>query len=213
MATRKKLTKKAPVRAPASAGMLQLLVTLDDVKPAVWRRLLVPADFPLSLLHPVFQVALGWTNSHLHAWNIGGRRYAPDDGEVDVETENNEDFRLGDLVHAGSRFLYEYDFGDSWMHRVEVEKVLPVDPRFPWPACLDGKNACPPEDCGGAPGYEELRRALASPRHPEHDEMRTWVGGYFDPAGFDANVVNGALREMWDVLTRPEPRRGARSAR
>ncbi|HET8541883.1 MAG TPA: plasmid pRiA4b ORF-3 family protein [Anaeromyxobacter sp.] len=176
--------------------ILQLKVTLAEVEPLVWRRLLVPADVTLAKLHDVLQDAMGWTNSHLHCFEIAGRRI----GMVGVEEDSPEleDERrvqvASVLPKKGARLVYRYDYGDDWEHVVEVEDVTAADRRLSYPLCIAGARACPPEDCGGAGAYEDLLRALARPDDDRHDELLTWVGGYFDPEGFDANAVNRLLR-------------------
>jgi hypothetical protein len=92
--------------------------------------------------------------------------------------------------------MYEYDFGDDWVHEVEVDERLGSDARLSYPLCIGGSRACPPEDCGGPSGYEELLAGLADPRDPQHEELLTWVGGHFDREGFDVNRTNRALREI-----------------
>jgi hypothetical protein len=180
-------------------AIYQLKVTLTHVKPPVWRRLLVPSNLPLHQLHEVLQEAMGWTNSHLHAFCLRERRIGDisigdDFGEQPLEDERK--VRLDELVGPGQALLYEYDFGDGWLHQVRVEKKLEPDPGHRYPLCIGGARACPPEDCGGPPGYERLLAALASPDHAEHNELVTWSGGTFDPEGFDVNRVNAALRAL-----------------
>jgi len=96
----------------------------------------------------------------------------------------------------GSRktFTYIYDFGDDWCHKVKVEKIIPLQAPLPLAACLDGENACPPEDVGGPPGYEDFLQALADPAHPEHEDMSEWIDGDFDPTEFSVAEVNARLR-------------------
>ena len=89
--------------------------------------------------------------------------------------------------------IYTYDFGDGWEHGIVLEKQLPADPGTTYPVCTDGKLACPPEDCGGIPGYYHLLDALADPQHPEHEEMRDWIGDDFDPQLFSVDSVNQRL--------------------
>ncbi len=180
----------------AQADVLQLKVTLEGVSPPVWRRLLVPGTMTLGKLHGTFQAAMGWTNSHLHCFELGDRRFGMVGVEEDAEDlEDERRIRLATLLRRkGDELLYRYDYGDDWEHRVVLEAVVPVDRRFAYPLCAGGGRACPPEDCGGPGGYEELLRALVSSKNPGHDEAVTWVGGYFDPDGFDANSVNGVLR-------------------
>jgi hypothetical protein len=93
------------------------------------------------------------------------------------------------LSQPGSKIYYEYDFGDSWEHEIELEAVLPADPGTRYPVCLSGRRCCPPEDCGGTPGYEQFLDAIRDPQHPEHEDMLQWVGGPFDPEEFDAGAV------------------------
>lgn len=98
---------------------------------------------------------------------------------------------LGESVKT---FLYEYDFGDSWVHHVDVEAVTESNPDWQYPLCAAGARAAPPEDVGGVPGYQEFLAAIGDPNHEEHDSMLTWVGGAFDPEGFDLNAINRSLR-------------------
>jgi len=91
-------------------------------------------------------------------------------------------------------FRYVYDYGDNWQHKVKIEQIVDLDAPLTAPLCLAGKNACPPEDVGGAPGYEEFLAALADPNDPEHEHFKEWIGGDFDPAAFDIAEVNERLR-------------------
>lgn len=178
----------------ARPAVLQLQIVLKDVAPKVWRRVLVPADAGLDLVHLVLNEAMGWTNSHLHQFEIAARSFG--DPSLDDEPAQYEDerrFTLGELVQAGDRFVYEYDFGDGWEHLVTAEKALPPDPRWVYPVCIGGSNACPPEDCGGPPGYERLLEALTN---DDDDDLVRWIGGFFDPKGFDVNRTNQAIRGL-----------------
>src|SRR5262249_31300095 len=125
----------------------------------------------LDRLHTVIQLVMGWTNSHLHQFTVDQTRYGvpdPDFGGI----LNEKQYTLRDLAPAAKKkFIYEYDFGDSWYHEVKVEKALPADPNFKHPVCLAGENAGPPEDCGGIPGYYRLLEVLADPKNPEYQEM------------------------------------------
>jgi hypothetical protein len=177
--------------------ILQLKVTLAEVEPVVWRRLLVPAEMTLAKLHSALQPAMGWTNSHLHCFEVAGRRIGMVGVEEDSpELEDERRIRLASVLPGkGASLLYQYDYGDDWEHLVEVEDVTRPDRRLSYPLCIAGARACPPEDCGGPLGYQELVTALANPKHPEHDQVLTWLGGHFDPGSFDANAVNRMLRE------------------
>src|ERR1051326_5798883 len=136
-------------------SLYQLKVKLKWSKPAIWRRVVVRSDMRLDRLHTVIQVAMGWTNSHLHQFVLGQTFYGQTDPEfgAGMEVLNEKRYRLRDLADgAKKKFIYEYDFGDSWEHELVVEKVLAADPNFKHPVCTGGENACPPEDCGGIHG-------------------------------------------------------------
>ncbi len=129
-------------------SIVSLKVTLRDVRPPIWRRLLVPARMPLGDLHHVIQAAMGWEDAHLHVFDIAGRQYG-DPHEVD-EAADEAWLTVGGVLRSGvSRFSYTYDFGDDWEHSIVIEgKRPPVDGHV-YPACVAGRRNCPPEDCGG----------------------------------------------------------------
>lgn len=181
----------------ASNEILRLKISLVGVsKPPVWRRVLVPATMRLNRLHDVMQVAMGWHDGHLHAFEAGGVDYGPRDPELDHVDERR--VSIGDLLRdSGDRMRYVYDFGDYWQHDVVVEKVLAAEPGASYPVCLAGKGQCPPEDCGGVWGYADLRETLADPTHEEHADMLEWLGidsaEEFDPIAFEVDDVNIVL--------------------
>ena len=182
---------------------LQLKITLLDIRPAIWRRLLVPAKLKLPQFHTALQRAFGWTNSHLHAFQIKDDSYEafyPDDWSEDFvgpgQRYDEKKFRVCDLLHAqGDRLTYEYDFGDSWRHKVVVEKILPGAPGK-IVTCLAGARAGPPEDCGSIPGYFELLAAMAKPKHPERQRLLEWLGEPFDPEAFILADINFLLSRI-----------------
>jgi hypothetical protein len=180
---------------------VRLTVTLEGIDPPIWRRLEVPASLKLERLHDVLQAALGWTNSHLHVFEVGEERigvpYALDQLTDGLYTRSGRMVELGHVVDKRfSRFTYEYDLGDSWRHTIEIESVEDDATGGDWVSCLDGARSCPPEDCGGVGGYEHLLEVLFDPQHPEFEETREWVGPGFDPERFDRAAVNAALRRM-----------------
>ena len=121
----------------------------------------------------------------------------PEGESMSLETLNEQRYTLADLAPgAKAKFIYEYDFGDGWEHEVAVEKVLPPDANFKHPACLAGANACPPDDCGGIPGYYRMLEVLEDPKHPEHNQIKEWLGRKWDLTRFDLAGVNGDLRRM-----------------
>ena len=176
-------------------AIYQIKVTLRGSKPPIWRRLLVNAATPLDEMHDVLQMAMGWTDSHLHQFFARERRFGvpdPEWGDDDLVDESGVPLR-SILTHRSDRILYEYDFGDGWEHTIELEKVLSED--LDVPICLKGRRACPPEDVGGLWGYSEFLEAISDRSHPEHEEYREWIGGTFDAEQFDAGVVNQLFTE------------------
>lgn len=172
----------------------QIKVTLNDSKPPIWRRLLVPSTIMLSKLHEVLQIAMGWTDSHLHQFTAAGRFYGQPAPEFDFKVIDEQKIGLDQLLKkAKDSITYEYDFGDGWEHKIILEKILPFDPGTPLPTCIIGKRACPPEDVGGIWGYAEFLQAISNPNHPEHKEYIEWIGEAFDPEYFNVDEVNELL--------------------
>jgi len=188
-------------RGPTSVH--QLKITLTGIRPPIWRRLQVSSSMNLRRLHDVIQAAMGWTQSHLYQFEVGDMEYGEPDEEFGLPIRSAKATPLRKVApEPGAVFSYEYDFGDSWQHHIEVEKVLPLEPGVRYPRCLAGKRACPPEDVGGIFGYEEFLQAIRDPKHPEHESMLEWVGGAFDPEAFDLRAVNEQLAHLgpspWD---------------
>ncbi len=178
-------------------SVYQLKISLENAKPPIWRRLLVSNDIKLDTLHMAIQISMGWTNSHLHQYITKDREFyglLDDDFGFDIKEENK--FRLSQLLkHEKESLIYEYDFGDSWIHKITLEKILPFNPNKKLPYCVTGKRACPPEDCGGIWGYSDLLLILEDPKHPEYKEMLDWIGGKFDPTLLDRKEINQLLLE------------------
>ena len=189
-------------RVTAKTKIYEIKIELREVRPAVLRRVQVPGELSLAGLHAVVQVAMGWTDSHLHEFDVDGARYGLPDPDWDAgEVGDEARATLFRLLGQGDRMDYVYDFGDGWTHRLSVEKVLAPEPGVSYPRCVSGRRACPPEDVGGPWGYDEFLAALADPAHPEHEHYREWLGGPFDPAAFDLIEVNAALGELaWRPL-------------
>lgn len=165
----------------------RLRVELCGVEPALARVIDVPAKATLPELHDLLQAAIGWTDSHLHQFVTPEATYGMDIPGADVWPEDQRDETAAQLADLGDRFEYRYDFGDGWTHDVEV-----VGPGGGAPGCVDGYGACPPEDCGGPGGYAELLSTLADPSHPDHDQIRGWVGNRLRP--FDLAATNYRVR-------------------
>ena len=172
----------------------QLFIQLAGIEPPIWRRIVVPGQVTLAHFHRILQVVMGWENYHLHQFIVGATYYGEPDPEYGDNMKDDRRTRLRGIARKeGDSFVYEYDFGDSWQHVITVENIEPWTPESMAPRCLDGARACPPEDCGGIGGYEHLIEALHNPRHPDHKEMRAWVGKHFDPELFSLQAANSAI--------------------
>lgn len=187
--------------------VLQIRVELIGIEPKIWRRILIGSQCTFWDLHVAIQDAMGWTDSHLHLFAVGdaatGRRrligLTMEDDELDMEP--GWEHRVTEvLTTAQPRVMYEYDFGDSWEHDVVLEEILPSDGGA-YPRCVAGARACPPEDVGGVPGYEDFLDAIADPRHEEHDRLLEWAGGPFEADRFDAQAVEFEDPQMrWEEV-------------
>jgi Plasmid pRiA4b ORF-3-like protein len=195
--SRAKFANGAVGGARSDPAVLRVKIRLVGVsRPPVWRRLLVRADMRLDRFHDAIQAAMGWEDYHLHLFSSGNAEYGVADPELGHRDERRT--RLNQLLKGpGARIGYTYDFGDHWRHDITVEEVLAASSRDGYPVCLAGKGACPPEDCGGAWGYEQLREVLADPAHDQHEDMLEWLGlesaAAFDPMSFDIDEANEAL--------------------
>ncbi|MFH1035822.1 MAG: plasmid pRiA4b ORF-3 family protein [Pseudomonadota bacterium] len=185
--------------ARGEAGVYQIKISLKDVKPAIWRRFQVAGDIKFSRLHRAIQIIMGWTDSHLHEFSAGGKHIGVPDPEDPASDEiiNEKLVKLNEVVKGEkAKFIYEYDFGDGWRHELVVEKLLPGEQGVRLPLCLAGKRNCPPEDCGGPWGYEDMLKAIGNPGHPEYEDLMEWLGGEFDPEEFDLQGINQALSRL-----------------
>jgi hypothetical protein len=182
----------------APAPVYTLKITLLGTDPPVWRRVALRGDVALEDLHWVVQLAMGWTNSHLHQFFVGKRRFGqphPDYGDDRMDDE--ADFTLTEVApRKGAKLRYEYDFGDSWMHEIAVEKIDKAAADHKHPVCTDGERNCPPEDVGGIWGYSELVEAMAKPKHPRREEFLDWLGEPFNPEALDLAGINKQLKHL-----------------
>ena len=178
----------------------QFKITLLDVDPPIWRRIQVDNFITLSRFSAILLAVMGWNNSHLHDIQIGGKKYGMPAGEldeyskglIDEKKKKLRDFSEDDL----KKFTFTYDFGDGWEHEIELEKVLKFSYKTSSPKCIDGARNCPPDDCGGTHGYEKFLEAIRDSKHPEHDDMRRWIGGKFDPEKFSVRSANRGLLDV-----------------
>jgi hypothetical protein len=164
----------------------QFKISLLEITPQIWRRIQVPADYTFSNFHLAIQKAMGWENYHLY-------QFSPiNSGDMIPENDLISDiFCLDEAnpLYKTSKVYYEYDFGDSWLHEVLLEKILEAKPGVKYPICVEGKRACPPEDCGGTPGYINLLNVIKSPRHNDFRHMTEWLGDEFYPEKFNPKDV------------------------
>ncbi len=175
----------------ASFDIYQLRIALHGTEPVVWRQVVVPGRITFAKLHKVFQIAMGWSDRHLHRFK--STTSGP------MKAGHEKVLRLKDVAEKrgpGGGFYYEYDSGDEWLHSVFVEKIIDLGPLPAFIDCLGGERACPPEDCGGAPGYDNLLAILGDPGHPEHKDRRAWVGADFEPGAFDLAAVRKRLKRL-----------------
>jgi len=192
-------TRRRKPELPTNAeGVLEITVTLLDTNPPIWRRIQVPATYSFYDLHVAIQDAMGWTDSHLHEFEVvDPANRAP----VRLGLPNDE-FPAGQATLPGwkaplvryfrkvaTRARYVYDFGDNWEHELRFEGERSGEEGVRYPRCVAGERACPPEDCGSVAGFEGFLRAIGDPGHEEHESMLEWVGGAYDPAAFDPSAV------------------------
>ena len=177
----------------------RLKITLAGSRPPIWRRVDVDGNISLGELHQVIQLAMGWTDSHLHQFIVNDTYYSTpypgmeDWGMMEDIRDANEISLQQVVVEAGAQFIYEYDFGDGWEHRIRVEQIKEPEAEVFYPVCLTGKRACPPEDVGGVWGYEECLSALQNKNHPEHEMYSEWIEEPFDPEYFNLEERNRRL--------------------
>ena len=174
----------------------QLKITLDRIKPPIWRRIQIAGDTKLGKLHDILQIVMGWEDGHLHQFVTGDVSYGIPDPDFPDNLRSERNIRLDKIAGQGDSLIYEYDFGDGWEHTIKIEKVIAPEKDQHYPVCLDGKRACPPEDCGGPWGYQHLLEVLANPQDEEHEEMQEWYGTDFDPEAFALVEINKMLRRL-----------------
>ena len=199
-------------RSTASHDFCVLRIELEGVHPTIWRSVIIPKSANLGWVHAVIQVAMGWTNSHLHQFRLGDRIFSDpkfnlNEFEDDPPVTDENSVTVGQVAKGQiPALVYEYDFGDSWSHLLTFSPLsggqAAVENRA---LCLEGSHACPPEDCGGIPGYEDLLEALGNKKHPEHRAMKQWLGRPYDPEAFEVDKVNRCLAKLpWPKVTVPQ---------
>jgi len=183
----------------ANDTALQLKISLVGSKPPIWRRVIVPEFLTLADLHRVIQIVMGWQNSHLHEFEVSGERYTEFEEDIQSGAGDSTVFTLRSLRlnREDQTFLYNYDFGDDWLHKIVVESSRPADDSVKLPVCVAGRRAGPPEDSGGVHRYAYLLEAVSDPNHPDHQELSDWLDPDFDLEAFDVDRVNRDLRRVF----------------
>jgi hypothetical protein len=196
---RKKKLQSGSKEKPAPIFQLKVSLTFSD--PLIWRRIQVPGETTLNRLHDIIQLCMGWQDLHVHRFLIGKVFYAPSEG-IDIMEKTGErdesEYQLATL-EADMKwvFTYIYDFGDGWEHEIELEETLPRGKDKIHPVLLAGERACPPEDVGGVPGFEEFLTIINSPGHKEHKSIVEWYGAdHFNPDSLDLKKINAVLKKM-----------------
>jgi hypothetical protein len=174
--------------------IFQFKIILKNIEPKIWRRFQVKDNITFADMHRIILVVMGWDGSHLHqfVWNkhdyIGSVEHMPGDVEDERKISINQIFK-----EIKTKLVYEYDFGDDWEHDLILEEILEDDRKIKYAYCLDGKNNCPPEDCGGPWGFADMMDKLKSADSEEKEELLEWLGDDYDPSFFDLKKINEEL--------------------
>ncbi len=179
-----------------SDKILELKITLNNIRPPIYRKIQVPDFYTFHQLHHLIQLAFEWENIHMYI-------FFDKDSEISAFEDDFSERQPGDakkiklkerFKSLKDRLLYVYDFGDNWEHTVELEKVLDADPSKRYPACISGQRNAPPEDVGGAFGFEDFVEAMNDMKHPQHDDFIEWYGRFFDEMAFSKSKINTRFR-------------------
>jgi hypothetical protein len=178
-------------------------IELEGIQPLIWRRVGVRTSMTLEGLHGVIQAAMGWLNSHLWQIEADEQKYGPrvpDEADWNERMQNAATVALSSLVARGvTEFGYLYDMGDGWQHRVIIEKQNTSEAGALYPQFLGGERRCPPEDCGGIPGYCEFLNNIASKQKAKRDHAQVWYGGPYDANDIEEKRIVAALTRMANV--------------
>jgi hypothetical protein len=216
-------------KTPQGPRVYQFKVSLLEITPPIWRTIQMPETSSFWELHVALQDAMGWLDYHLHLFRMSK---PGTDEEAKIGIPDDDPFEGDEPIlpgwevsiapyfpHAGVVARYDYDFGDGWEHEITIEAIVPRRKGEKYPLCLGGGRACPPEDCGGVGGYEDLLAVIRDPSHEEHESMLQWLGGRFDPEKFDPKKVTfDDPAKRWQlafgqrVRPAPQARRTAKSA-
>ncbi|MBU2579315.1 plasmid pRiA4b ORF-3 family protein [Patescibacteria group bacterium] len=175
----------------------QFKISIDDINPLIWRQIQVPETYSFWDLHVAIQDVMPWQDYHLHRFEIVDpctkmkvEIGIPDEEWMDTKELPGWEQKIAEYFSMENNSAdYIYDFGDDWYHKIKLEKILARDKNINYPVCVAGERACPPEDCGGVCGYENLLQAIKNPKHEQHRELLEWIGGKFDPEFFEPKKI------------------------
>lgn len=175
----------------------QFKISIDDINPLIWRQIQVPETYSFWDLHVAIQDVMPWQDYHLHRFEIVDpctkmkvEIGIPDEEWMDSKELPGWEQKIADYFSMENNSAdYIYDFGDDWYHKIKLEKILARDKNINYPVCVAGERACPPENCGGVCGYENLLQAIKNPKHEQHRELLEWIGGKFDPEFFEPKKI------------------------
>ena len=177
-----------------------LRIELEDIDPLIWRRVAVHTSMNLKSVHGVIQAAMGWLDSHLWEFTANERKYGmlvPNDADWNERIKDAANTKLSAFLTVGVREIgYVYDMGDNWEHRIIVEKLKAAEPGALYPEFLGGERRCPPEDCGGIPGYYEFLKNIASKQNKKRKAALDWYGGPYDPDEIGEQRIIATLKRI-----------------
>lgn len=186
-------------RSGQTQTVYRFKVVLAGSHPSIWRRIEI-LDVSLAKFHEAIQTAMGWSNSHLHLFQVDDIQYTDpkmmDGGFPSPCEKSYARLKISDLIELHGptpKLTYLYDFGDGWEHNVTLETQIDSQPGVHYPRCTAGARCCPPEDVGGIYGYQNMLQALHDPQHPEHDDFEEWIGDEFDSEAFDLEEINADM--------------------
>ena len=185
-----------------STKIYELKISLSGIKPTIYRTIQIEEHRTFFELHAAVQIAFGWENSHMHIFEIGDDRIGMsefDEFEDDhtIEERNIRLFQTG--LNEKDKFEYIYDFGDHWVHEIQLTKILESKKTF-YPKCIKGAMNRPPEDCGGIHGFEDFKEIMGNRKHPEFKEMKTWYGGMYDEELFLKDQINEDFKSFDTIV-------------
>jgi hypothetical protein len=176
--------------------LFNLHISMDEIEPLIWRRLLTDSSTTLFELHNYIQLIFyNCRNYHLYLFKKGGVEFGDPRLWTEEDVIDVKLIRICNLLkEEDQRIEYEYDPGDYWKMTIKLESITWDEQRnYRRPVCMDGENSAPPEDVGGVHGFEVFREIISDPNHPQYHEYRIWAGRSYDPGKFDLKKANQRL--------------------